>query len=294
MWFEGEPGEPVGGDLFEAVEVPGSHRVCQELPRLPGDVGAGVPRVGAGVEGAVCEIADLLVPRRFRVLGRLDRVEPVLVEVADARLDPGDVPFAAEGHRVQHSGGLGTVDHEQVRETRDRHTQVGVEPAVPLLGETHTAPTLGVELQHRAADGVEAGGEHQHVDGVLAVAGLHARRRERRDRVVAEVDERHVVAVVGLEIAVVEDQPLRPEKVVGFELPRRLGVLHDRADLAPDEVAHFLVQLLVGQHPGVAVDREVDATRGPQLLVAGVALLWRVVPGLQPGGGEGPATAAVH
>ena len=81
------------------------------------------------------------------------------------------------------------MDHEQVREAGDRHAQVGVETIVPLVAQALAVSPLRVQLEHRAADGVEARGEHEHVDRMLAVLGDDARCGERVDRVLSQVDE---------------------------------------------------------------------------------------------------------
>ena len=136
---------------------------------LAGDVRAHIPGVGSRVEGAVRDLVDLGVPAGLTILCRLDRAETEFVEVTDAGLNPLRLQLSAEWHGEEHPWGTRTVDHEKVRETRDGHAQVVAEALRPLLPQWDSASALRVELEHRATDRVESGGEHQDVDRMLAV-----------------------------------------------------------------------------------------------------------------------------
>ena len=64
----------------------------------------------------------------------------------------------------------------------------------------------------------------------------------------ADVDERDVVAVVGLVVVDVDAEPLGAERIgVRREQLRDLGVVDDLADLRADELGGRLVRLLVEQ-----------------------------------------------
>ncbi len=67
-----------------------------------------------------------------------------------------------------------------------------------------------------------------HRAGSRPSADTHTPRRDLLDRRSPEIDERHVVAVVGLEVAGVDTQPFRPERMVGrTEHVGDLGIVHD-------------------------------------------------------------------
>jgi hypothetical protein len=70
------------------------------------------------------------------------------------------------------------------------------------------------------------------------------------DRSLAQIDERHVVAVERLVVALVDDRPLTRERVVGHQGGRRIGVLDDPR-------YRFAIQLC--RHP-VGLDVEEDVT----------------------------------
>ena len=164
------------------------------------------------------------------------------------------------------------MNHEQVRKAHDRRAQVGVEALIPLLHEAHAAASFGVELQHRAAHGIEACREHQDVDFVLAFSGSNTRWRERLDGIFTQVDQGHVLAVVGFEVAVIEDEALGPEIVVGHQFSGGLGIANGLADLVADELGDLVVEILVDQDTDIAIDGEMNASLVPEPLVQRAAL----------------------
>ena len=164
----------------------------------------------------------------------------------------------------------------------------------PPLLQREPTPVLWVDPEHRPTDRVESGGQHQHVDRVLATLCQHAGGGEGFDGIFAQVDQRHVRLVVGLEVAVVQDQALGAEVVVGEQLARGLGVVNGLADLGAHELGDLIVEVLVGQDAAIAVDRQVDAAPLPHLFVALLALLGGVVGGPEAAGLERPPAASTH
>ena len=93
-------------------------------------------------------------------------------------------------------------------------------------------------------------------------------RREVLDRLAAQVDERHVLAVERLEVVGAETHPLRADRVV---LRRQglggLAVADDLADLAAEESGERIVRPLVGRQI-VEATHDVVAAERPACLVA--------------------------
>ena len=247
--------DPTGGPVEREAEVVAldhlvarrpvpadAARVGQEHLRLAGHVDAHVPRVGRGHQGEVGELVAVLHPPGLGEFGRLDRVEVVLAEVYEGVGDPVDVLLDRHHHVRQHRRAAGPGDHEQVREPRRHQAEVGDRPVGPLLLQRQTVAAGDVDADDRAGHRVEAGGEHDRVELEGLAGRVDAGLGDRRDRVLAQVDQANVGEVVGLVVVGVETGPLGADVVVGrAQRLGDLGVVHDRADLVVDEVAQRVV-----------------------------------------------------
>ena len=80
----------------------------------------------------------------------------------------------------------------------------GARAVAPLLAEGETSGASDVHPVPGAGDRVEARGEDHQVEVVVLGGRLDARAREALDRRFREVDEMHVVAVVGLVVVRLE------------------------------------------------------------------------------------------
>ena len=85
-----EPLEARVRDFSQALKVLRAHEVPEELPWLPGDVGAQIPGVGARVEGALRDALNLIVPKRLRRGSRLNSTQTFAAQMADAAANPVD------------------------------------------------------------------------------------------------------------------------------------------------------------------------------------------------------------
>ncbi len=84
----------------------------------------------------------------------------------------------------------------------------------PLVAQQLPAPAPDLDFVVRAGHGVEASGEHDGVELVLAVPGAHPGRGDLLERRFLHVHELDVVAVEYLVVAVLEGHPLGAERVV--------------------------------------------------------------------------------
>ena len=126
----------------------------------------------------------------------------------------------------------------------------------------------------RAGHGVEAGREHDDVDIDAALVGGDAGGRDRLDRLLAQVHQRDVGPVVGRVVVGIEAGPLGAERmVVRAQRRRRLGILHDGADLLADQLADQRIAVDVDALVGPELGQDVDEIAGgPRLLEALAAL----------------------
>ena len=129
---------------------------------------------------------------------------------------------------------------------------------------------------------IETGGVDQDVELVFLLRGPDALRRDALDRLVFErIDQRHIIAVVGLEIAALQRHAASGEAVVlRDQLLRHLRVLHALADFPGDEFADGGVGFLVDPDIAEIAQPDAEAGFGVQLLPERLALLRRHVQGL--------------
>ena len=158
---------------------------------------------------------------------------------------------------------LRPIQHEQVREARDRHAEVGVDSARPRLGEGAAGCPAEIDRGQAAGVGVESGGEHEHVEIDVGGRGAHTCRRHRLDRCRPDVDDVDRRQVEQIEVVLLERRPLRPERV------RRLHRGEDVGDGGVvDAGAGLVAPELVGEEVGVFVDGDVVEGRRPEVEAA--------------------------
>ena len=247
--------------------------VGEEHPCLARHVGAHVPGVGPREEGDVGEVVDVLHPPRLGRRRRLDRGQVLLAHVDEAGADPVDVLLDRHDHVRQNRWAPRTGDGEEVREAAGHQTQVLLRAVGPLAGERHSVPTLDVDGDDRTGHGVEPRGIDDGVELEGARLRVDARLGDRADRILAQVDQAHVRKVEGLVVVGVDARPLGAvEVVLRAERFRRLGIAHDRADLAAQELAHGLIRLGVGADVGERPAEREEIAGLVRLLVLGQAL----------------------
>ena len=249
-----------------------------KLPVLAFDVRARVPRIGTMEEGfLVRRLSTFLTPGAIHPRRRFDCRDIVIAQVSNAVSDPVAQAFTTKRHVEQYRGRFRTMDHEQVRKAGDRHAEVSAKALGPSLLQINAVASLRIEAQQRASDRIESGGQYQHIKRVLARFRDNAGRGKSHDRILAQIDQRDVVAVVSFEIAVVDDLPLRAEYVVGHQFGRGVRVFHGCADFTAHEFGQRRVRVFVQQQVVVAVEQHVQAAVLPEFFVQRLALLRRIV-----------------
>src|ERR1700731_3842106 len=102
-----------------------------------------------------------------------------------------------------------------------------------------------VDLQQRPGHRIEAGREHDRIDCVFLILGPNASRRDRLDRLAADVDQGDIWAVIGLPVAGIDAEPLAADDVARREHLSDLRIVHDLSDLAANKLGRELIGRLI-------------------------------------------------
>ena len=251
-----EPLVAIGGDFIALLLVGGDAAdIGHEDARLAGNIGAHVPGVRQRIERAVGDLVGVLDPGILGSLLGLDALQPIVAQMRQAAGDPVDMLLAAEDHLALHAGALRARDHEEVREAGDHDAEIGARAARPLLLDRRAPIGADIDLLHGAGHGIEACCEGNRIEVVVGVRRAQAVGCDLLDRCAADVDQRDVVAIVGLVIVGIEDEPLRSDRVIiGAEQLRRPRVLDGGADPLAHEVRSRIVGRLVHQEVVVGIE----------------------------------------
>src|SRR5581483_2285562 len=171
----------------------------------------------------------LLHPLLFRLLRYLQRAYLALARLLD---QVGDVPALLFQHmrEVGAEADLRHADDEAVGEAARLHAEQGANAVLPLLRERLAAAAVdvvaGAPFQRRAP--LEAAGEDDAVNLVLDAVRHDAALGDPLDAAAIGIHQRHVRAVEGRQVFVVEAGPLAELAVVWLQRLGRLRVSHDR------------------------------------------------------------------
>ena len=188
--------------------------------------------------------------------------------------DPVDVLLDGDHHVADHGRAAGPGDGEEIGKAGDGDPEVGARSVGPLLPQRAAAPAADVDVEQGAGHGIEAGGEDDAVELVLGGLGPHTPRRDRLDRLAAEIDQGDVVAVERVVVVGVDADALGAERIVPGD--ERLGdrrIADYGADLGPEELGGGVIGLLPREE--VRVRRgEAETAALPAHLVLALSLLW--------------------
>src|ERR1051325_9844863 len=124
----------LGRDLIAFLLVGGHPAdIWHEDTRLPGDIGADIPRVREGIEGTVRDLVVVLHPSSFGLFLCFDAAEPSVAHVLQAIGDPVHVLLASQDHLAFDAGALRAGDHEEVRKPGNHDAEIGSRTVFPFL-----------------------------------------------------------------------------------------------------------------------------------------------------------------
>jgi len=107
---------------------------------------------------------------------------------------------------------------------------------------------MDVDVEQGAGHSIEAGGEDEAVELVLGGLCSHTPRRDRLDRLAAEIDQGYVVAIERVVVVSVNADPFGAErKVLGSERLGYLWIADCGADLGAEELGGRVIGLLLGK-----------------------------------------------
>ena len=107
------------------------------------------------------------------------------------------------------------------------------------------AGAADVDLQQRPGHRIEAGREHDRIDCVFLILGPNASRRDRLDRLAADVDQGDIWAVIGPPVAGIDAEPLAADDVARREHLSDLRIVHDLSDLAANKLGREVIGRLI-------------------------------------------------
>src|ERR1700719_2110477 len=123
--------------------------------------------------------------------------------------------------------------------------EIRLRALAPLLLERLPAGAADVDLQQRPGHRIEAGREHDRIDCVFLILGPNASRRDRLDRLAADVDQGDIWAVIGLPVAGIDAEPLAADDVARREHLSDLRIVHDLSDLAANKLGREVIGRLI-------------------------------------------------
>src|SRR5919205_1849865 len=168
----------------------------QERALLSIDVRPGPPRGRLRDQRGIRDLLVKLDELVLRLLQRLDGAIAVRAQVLEAVHDPFALLLDQCGRVGQDRRVVGAaVEHEHVGEAVDHEPEVVPRPVGPLLAEVEAVAAANVHRKERTGERVEARGDEDHVDLVIALARADAPRGDLLDRPPLHVDHGQVVSV---------------------------------------------------------------------------------------------------
>jgi hypothetical protein len=119
-------------------------------------------------------------------------------QILQAVGNPIDVLLARGDHLAFDARALRAGNHEQVWKPRDHDPEICARPVLPFLLDRHFGIGVNIDLFHRPGHGAEPGGEDDSIELVFGISGQEPRGRDFSDRLVSDIDQRHVVPIVRL------------------------------------------------------------------------------------------------
>ena len=122
--------------------------------------------------------------------------------------------LARQDHLAFDARALRTGDHEQVGEAGNHDPEVGAWAVFPL--RLYRQPCIGVDVDflHRSGHRVKTGRKDDRVELILGIGSAQPGRRDFLDWLASDIHQGDVVAIVGLVIVGIEDEPLGADRMV--------------------------------------------------------------------------------
>ena len=186
-------------------------------------------------------------PFGFRVCRGFDGLQSLIPQMFNALANPVHVLFDGDQHIAQHRRAAGAGNREEIRKALHLQAEIGNRSVAPLIAQGLAVAATDVRLQQCARHRIKACGVDQHVEVVVAFAGLNSGCGNRLEWSFKQVHQRNIVAIEGVVEIPIEHLALATD-AVGF---RQQPFGHCRIiDHIPHRFAIGFVRDLVRFHVG--------------------------------------------
>ena len=224
-------------------------------------------------------------PFLLRLFTRLEHIQPLAFHLRDAARDPDRVLL--DRRRQVGERRLRTRDHEHIRETGDAHAHDRRGLHLPFFAQRLAALAADRKGFERAGISLEARRQHNDVEFIIVQRGAHPGLGDLDQRfALLDVDQMHIVAIEGLEIAVIERRALGEQRIVVEARRQQIGerrIVDPLAHLGGDEVARHPVGFGAGEQIVEGFENPAE-TAGPVFLKDALPFLGRRVDHVAPDG----------
>src|SRR5215472_5835098 len=183
---------------------------------VAGDVGvvAGEPPLGFAHQHDLVHLDHMRGPVLLRLKRGVGAGMAAVPHVLQQVRAPVDAVLDA-AREIRRSGrALRSGRHQEIGEAMDEHAEQGGWRMLPFFGKPLAADAAYIDQIIGAGDGIESGGIDDDVEFVVSLGGAQARFGHANERRLAEIDEMHIIAVVGFEILRLQRQALHAKAVI--------------------------------------------------------------------------------
>ena len=215
------------------------------------------------------------------------------VQVGDAVGNPVHMLLNGDDHIGEGRRAASPGNVEQVGKARHRQAEVIERAGFPFVLNPQTAAPAQVQPGMRAGHRIESGGQHQRIQRVGLAMGDQAGRGDFVNRMLADIHQLHIGAVVGFIIVGVHAQALAANGLRRAEQARSFGVMHGSANLLAHKFCHQRVGLFIQQEV-VEGPKQGESAHLPTRFKSGFQFLRRGRQGRDSLGRQIGAEATVH
>ena len=127
---------------------------------------------------------------------------------------PINVLLAGQYHLTFDAGALRAGNHEQIRNPGDHDPEICARAVLPFRSDRRSGIRMNIDLFHCPRHRIEAGGKDDRIERVVGIGRAQSARRNFCDRLASDIDQGDVVAIVGLVVVGIENQPFGADRMI--------------------------------------------------------------------------------